>query len=84
MFFHVPKLSNNLLFIQNVTQDLNCAVIFFPFHCVFQDLATGKTIGIAKEQGELYYLLYEENKKCARLQAHTSNLQQDRESRSSS
>ena len=32
---HVPKLSNNLLSIQKVTQDLNCAVIFFPSHCVF-------------------------------------------------
>ena len=77
---HVPKLSNNLLSIQKVTQDLNCAVVFFHSHCVFQDLAIGKTIGIAKEQGGLYYLQHEENKKCARLQAHTSNLQQGRES----
>jgi len=77
---HVPKLSNNLLFIQKVTQDLNCAVIFFHSHCVFQDLATGRRIGIAKEQGGLYYLQQEENKKCARLQAHTYNLQQDLES----
>ena len=59
---HVPKLSNNLLAIQKITQDLNCAVIFFPSHCVFQDLATGKTIGIAKEQGGLYYLQHEESK----------------------
>ena len=71
---HVPKLSNHLLSIQKVTQDLNCTVVFFPSHFVFQDLATGKTIGIAKEQAELYYLQHEENKKCARLQAHTSNL----------
>ena len=81
---HVPKLSNNLLSIQKITQDLNCAVVFFPSHCVFQDLVTGKTIGIAKEQGGLYYLQHEESKKCARLQAHTSNLQQGRESWSSS
>ena len=81
---HVPKLSNNLLSIQKITQDLNCAVVFFPSHCVFQDLATGKTIGIAKEQGGLYYLQHEESKKGARLQAHTSNLQQGRESWSSS
>jgi len=82
--FHVPKLSNNLLSIQKVTQDLNCAVVFFYSHCVFQDLATGKTIGIAKEQGGLYYLQHEENKKCSRLQEHTSNLQQSLESWSSS
>jgi len=81
---HVPKLSNNLLSIQKITQDLNCAVVFFPSHCVFQDLATWKTIGIAKEQDGLYYLQPEENKKCARLQTHTSNLQQGHESWSSS
>jgi len=33
--FHLPKLSNNLLSIQKVTQDLNCAVVFFHSHCVF-------------------------------------------------
>jgi len=65
--FHVPKLSNNLLSIQKVTQDLNCAMVIFHSHCVFQDLATRKTIGIAKEQSGLYYLQHEENKKCARL-----------------
>ena len=35
--FHVSKLSNNLLFIHKVAQDLNCAVVFFHSHCVFQD-----------------------------------------------
>ena len=53
---HVPNLSNNLLSIHKITQDLNCAVTFSHSHCVFQDLATGKTIGLAKEQGGLYYL----------------------------
>ena len=57
---------------------------FFPSHCVFQDLATGKTIGLAKEQGGLYYLQQEETNKCAKLQAHTSTLQQGTESWSSS
>ena len=81
---HVPNLSNNLLSIHKITQYLNCAVTFFPPHCVFQDLATGKTIGLAKEQGGLYYLQQEETKKCAKLQAHTSSLQQGTESWSSS
>jgi len=73
---HVPKLSNNLLSIQKVVQGLNCAMVFFHSHCVFvfQDLAMGRTIGIVKENGGLYYLQPEENKKCARLQANTSNL----------
>jgi len=71
---HVPNLSNNLLSIHKITQDLNCAVTFFLSHCVFQDLATGKTIGLAKEQDELYYLQQEETKKCPKLQAHTFSL----------
>ena len=59
---HVPKLSNNLVSIHKLTQDLNCAVTFFNSHCVFQDLATGRTIGVAKEQGGLYYLKHKEDK----------------------
>ncbi|PIM99843.1 RNA-directed DNA polymerase [Handroanthus impetiginosus] len=47
---HVPKLTTNLLSINKLTKDLNCAAIFFDTHCVFQELATGRTIGIAKEQ----------------------------------
>jgi len=39
---------------------------------------------LLKEQDGLYYLQHEENKKCVRLHAHTSNLQQSLESWSSS
>src|SRR4030066_1746381 len=53
---HVPGLSNNLLSVHKITKDNNCAVIFSDSHCAFQDLATGKTIEIAKEHGGLYYL----------------------------
>nr|KYP64232.1 hypothetical protein KK1_018823 [Cajanus cajan] len=48
----IPKLANNLNSIRQLTQDLNCPIIFFHSHCVFQDLA-GKTILIAKEQDGL-------------------------------
>ena len=58
--FHVPNLSNNLLSIHKITQDLNCAVTFFPSHCVFQDLATWKTIGLAKERAG--YITYNRKK----------------------
>ena len=61
---HVLKLSNNLLSIHKITQDLNCVVTFFNFHCVFQDLATRRTIEIAKKQGGLYYLQHEDNTEC--------------------
>ena len=36
-------------------------MIFFHSHCVFQDLATKKTIGITKEQSGLYYLLHDQD-----------------------
>jgi len=51
---------HDLLSLQKVTQDLNCTVVFFHSHCVFQDLATEKTIGIAKEQGG--YITYSKKK----------------------
>ncbi|KAI5400356.1 hypothetical protein KIW84_065298 [Lathyrus oleraceus] len=52
---HVPTLSHNLISIHKLTRDLNCKVIFSMSHCVFQDLTTGQTIGIAKEKERLYY-----------------------------
>jgi len=30
--------------------------VFFPSHCVFQDLSTGKKIGLGRERGDIYYL----------------------------
>ncbi|KAK2414409.1 myosin-16 [Trifolium repens] len=52
---HVPTLSNNLISIRRLTRDRNCKVTFFASHCVFQDLNSGQTIGIAKEKEGLYY-----------------------------
>ncbi|KAK2456639.1 hypothetical protein QL285_003987 [Trifolium repens] len=52
---HVPTLSNNLISIRQLTRDRNCKVTFFASHCVFQDLNSGQTIGIAKEKEGLYY-----------------------------
>ena len=53
---HVPKLSTNLMSVNQLTQDLKCHVIFYPSQCLFQDQDTGKTIGRAKEKNGLYYL----------------------------
>ncbi|RDY13595.1 hypothetical protein CR513_01460, partial [Mucuna pruriens] len=53
---HIPKLANNLISIHRLIQDWNCAVTFFCSHCVIQELTTRRTIGVAKEQGGLYYL----------------------------
>ncbi|RDY10214.1 hypothetical protein CR513_05299, partial [Mucuna pruriens] len=53
---HFPKLANNLISIYRFIQDWNYAMTFFRSHCVIQELTTGKTIGIDKEQGGLYYI----------------------------
>lgn len=42
--------------ISKITKDLKCSVIFHYTHCVFQELALGRTIGNAKEQDGLYLL----------------------------
>ncbi|RDX91498.1 hypothetical protein CR513_26521, partial [Mucuna pruriens] len=47
---HIPKLSNNLISIHKLTQNLECAVTFFPSDHVLHDLPTGRTIGAGKEQ----------------------------------
>ena len=47
---YVLKLRCNLLSISKITKDMNCKVIFFPTHCVFQDLISGKMIGNAERK----------------------------------
>ncbi|KAG4157427.1 hypothetical protein ERO13_D02G062066v2, partial [Gossypium hirsutum] len=53
---NVSKFSVNLLFISTITKVLNCKLEFFPDHCVFQDLQTGKTIGSGRLCDDLYLL----------------------------
>ncbi|RDX81221.1 hypothetical protein CR513_38131, partial [Mucuna pruriens] len=48
--FHVSNLTNNFISIHRLAQDLNCIVTFYHSHCVFQDLASWRTILIAKKQ----------------------------------
>ncbi|CAL5357812.1 unnamed protein product [Camellia sinensis] len=52
----VPNFSTNLLSVSSLTTALNCSVTFFPTHCVFQELATGKMIGSGRAQSGLYFL----------------------------
>lgn len=51
----VPDFSFNLLSVSKITKSLNCAVIFFPDFCVFQDLVSKQMIGLGKEHNGLYY-----------------------------
>ena len=53
---HVPKLSVNLVSIQNLTHDLKCYAIFFPSYCVFQEQGSRRRIGLAKKRSGLYHL----------------------------
>jgi len=53
---HVPKFAINLLSISRITRDLNCLSFFFPSYCVFQDIATKKTIGLGHANDGLYIL----------------------------
>ena len=51
----VPYFSTYFLLVA-LTTLLNYSVIFFPTHCVFLELATGKTIDSGRAQGGLYFL----------------------------
>ena len=53
--FHVPNLSCNLLSISKLTRDLNCVTKFSSAGVIFQDLASGRTIGSACECEGLYH-----------------------------
>lgn len=52
----VPSLSSNLLSVNQITETLNCYVIFWPTYCVFQDIVTHKILGYGTRRGRLYYL----------------------------
>ncbi|GLT39324.1 hypothetical protein SLA2020_135220 [Shorea laevis] len=51
----VPQFTCNLLSVSKITEQLNCAVIFFPDFCVFQDLTSRKLIGMGKLYNGIYY-----------------------------
>ena len=53
---HIPKFATNLLSVSSFTRSANCSITFFPTHCVFQELDTGKVIGSGKAHGGIYYL----------------------------
>ena len=54
--FYLPCFSFNLLSIIKIIKVLNCIVIFFPTHCVFQELGTRKMTGTWRERNRLYEL----------------------------
>ena len=52
----VPSLSNKLLSVGQVTEELNCCVLMYPTFCIFQDILTKEIIGRGTKRGGLYYV----------------------------
>jgi siderophore synthetase component len=53
---YLSDFNSNLLLIRQITQDLNCDVIFSSNKVTFQDRVTGKKIGEEIFKNDLYYL----------------------------
>ncbi|XP_078433700.1 uncharacterized protein LOC144704992 [Wolffia australiana] len=54
---YIPGFPANLLSISAITKALHCGVFFYPHHCVFQDLDTGRRIGLGRENKSGIYEL---------------------------
>ena len=52
----VPSLSNKLLSVSQVTEDLNCVALMYPKFCLFQDILTREIIGRGTKREGLYYM----------------------------
>ncbi|CAL9018424.1 unnamed protein product [Prunus brigantina] len=50
----VPSLDHNLLYVAQLTTILGCTITFWPNHCVFQDILTGKMIISGTRRGNLH------------------------------
>lgn len=52
----VPNFKHNLLSVQKLIKDSNCAVHFFPTHCLILDNITGTLMGVGEAKQGLYYM----------------------------
>ncbi|KAL6318435.1 hypothetical protein AAG906_041201 [Vitis piasezkii] len=52
----VPSLSNKLLSIGQVSEELNCCALMYPNFCLFQDILTKEIIGRGTKREGLYYM----------------------------
>ncbi|KAK8951274.1 hypothetical protein KSP39_PZI003194 [Platanthera zijinensis] len=52
----VPSLSNKLISVSQVTEELNCVVLIYSTFCLFQDILSKEIIGRGTRRGGLYYL----------------------------
>ena len=70
---YVLGFPTNLLSISTITHTLNCAAIFYPFYCVFQDLRTGQRIDLGCENGRGIYELVSNTPSCGLLALFSSS-----------
>ncbi|CAL9024197.1 unnamed protein product [Prunus brigantina] len=52
----VPSLSNKLLSVSQLTEQLNCCVLIYPGFCLLQDIHTKEILGRGTKRGGLYYV----------------------------
>jgi hypothetical protein len=52
----VPSLSNKLMSMSQVTEELNCVVLIYSNVCFLQDVLSKEIIGRGTKRGGLYYL----------------------------
>ena len=52
----VPSLSNKLMFVSQVTKELNCVVLIYSTFCLLQDILNKEIIRHGTKRGGLYYL----------------------------
>ena len=52
----VPSLSNKLMFVGQVTEELNCVTLMYHTFCLLQDILTKEIIGRGSKKGGLYYM----------------------------
>ena len=52
---YIPDFKYNLLSVSELTKELHCCMVFYPDHCILQDLHTGKVKGTGSMENDLYY-----------------------------
>jgi len=53
---YARALSSKLLFVSQVTKEMNCVVLMFLTFCLLQDILTKEILGRGTEHGGLYYV----------------------------
>ena len=69
----VPALSNHLLSVSQITEELDCVVLMFPTFCLLQDIWTQAIIGCGTKRKGLYYVDGVASGHVHQVQSHNGN-----------